>query len=325
MSPRRWHVRRSVLRSGSLWLAALGAMLLVGVSSSCRRAGTAATEPPPNAPGPRLVVLAPGLASTIRYLGRGDTMVARHGFDAWSPANIAVGGDQAGIDYEVLLRVAPTHVLLQWGERALPERLVELAASRGWQVRSFPLLTLDQVAQAADEVRDFVLAPSMSAESAAKMPRLSEELAAALTPRPERAAAGRVLLLAAVSPPAALGPGSYHHDMLLRLGGTSAAMDLGAYASLDVEDVIARAPGAIVLILPRAAGGKAAVAPSDRPAMEALGPLALETIPAVRAGRVVLIDDSEGLVPGPGLLRVARELSAALDAWSGAASDAASR
>jgi ABC-type hemin transport system substrate-binding protein len=252
-------------------------------------------------------------------------MVARHGFDAWSPAAIPVAGDQAGIDYEALLRVAPTHVLMQWGERALPERLVELAAAQGWQVRSFPLLTLDEVARAADEVRDRVLAPSMTTDAAARMPRLSEELAAALRARPERARVGKVLLLAAVSPPAALGPGSYHHDMLIRLGGQSAAMDLGAYASLDVEDVIARAPGAIVLILPRAAGGERAGGSADRSARDALGPLALETIPAVRAGRVVLIDDSEGLVPGPGLLRVARELSAALDAWSTSAGESTPR
>src|SRR5688572_2242849 len=68
---------------------------------------------------PRVVALSPGLAVTMRDLGLGDLLAGRHGFDAWSDPALPVCGDQSGLDYERLLAVRPTHILVQWGQRDL--------------------------------------------------------------------------------------------------------------------------------------------------------------------------------------------------------------
>lgn len=310
---------RTISRRGVL--VVVGAALAVCLIVSCdRRAApsSAGTPAPPGAPrspttDPRIVALSPALAATLRDLGVGRLIVGRHGYDAWTDQSIAVCGDQAGIDYEALLRVEPTHVLLEWGSSGLPPRLTDLAAANGWAVENFAILTLEEVERTADALhRMFVDGPG-----AAEPP--SARLAESWTRRGEFSGAGRVLMLIGVSPPAALGPGSFHHHILERIGGAPAVTDGAPYITMDAEDVARLAPDAIVLFLPREPG-----APSRGGAVESgaipdlLGPLARLDIPAVANGRVGTIDDPLCLIPSTGLVRVADELAGLLEGWSGA-------
>lgn len=299
---------------------------------------------------PRVAALAPGVSRIISDLGCGDLIVARHAYDKWSDQSIAICGDQTGIDYEKLIATNPTHVFVQLGEKDLPDALVKLGRERGWVVRNIPLLTLDDISHATFELSAAVVTPELDvlrAEDAALTrpavpsegqrerekrltetgPALVRRIELAYANDPALASAGRVLLLyqgegetgGAKSHPAALGPGSYSHDILLRIGGRSATPTGKAFMPLDVEDVAALSPpaDAIVIVRPRDPGIPKGPAPSADELLGSLGPIARLDIPAVKAKRIAIIDDPMALIPGTNLAAFADELRAILKQWSG--------
>lgn len=255
---------------------------------------------------PRIVALSPAAAQIVRDLGLGAKLVGRHGFDTFSDQALAVCGDQAGIDYEALLGARPTHVLLQWGRRERPTRLTELAAANRWSVHDYPLLALADVDDAAAEMAALF--------GVATLPpiRGHEE-----GRRPERAAVGRVLLLYGTDPPSALGPGSFHHDLLVDLGATPAISEGRAFMTLDAEDVLRLAPDAVMIFDPREAGRPAGNVPPAE-LVRRLGALGRLDVPAFRAGgaRVVLIDDPMCATPGTNLRGLRAEMAGVLDGWA---------
>ncbi|MBL0870569.1 MAG: hypothetical protein IBJ18_08345 [Phycisphaerales bacterium] len=291
----------------------------------------------------RVVVLSPGLAQTLRTLNLAHLVVGRHAFDEWSDPALPVCGDQTGIDFEKLLLVRPTHVLIQWGKRDLPERLVSLASKQGWILRDYPLLTLDDVADASSDVLTMLAIPERARQQKLRESAIVEGrvelpdeetlmLAATALKNIAPIAAqsrfnGSILLLHSTTPPAALGPGSFHHDLLVKLGLTPAITQGSAYMPLDREDVLRRAPEAIILIQPSRAGE--ARAPRNatigdatprvitgEAAIARLGGLKDLDIPAIKNRRVALIDEPTALLPGLGLVRVAEAMRLAGEAFT---------
>lgn len=280
-------------------LLALVAMLPLG----CGRSQT--PPAPPAGPEARIAVLSPALAAILCDLGLRERIVGRHAYDLVLDPDVPVCGEQRGINYETLLRVEPTHVLTEWGDRELPRRLRELAVDEGWQLRDLRVLTLQDVAAAAAE---FVkLFPD-----ARPVPRVGRLAGLAgdrpAVPRWE----GRVLLLMSVSPIAALGPGSAHHELLVAVGGVPAISEGSPHMQLHAEDVLRLAPEAIVLIQPGGGG----VDREARGVEERLGVIASLDIPALREGRLALIDHPLALLPSTALADVADEMAALLDGWA---------
>lgn len=297
--------RRRVLATGLRLSAAAALLGPAGLATACRR--TAAVEP---GAGLRIAALAPPLSMIARDLGLADRLVARHAYDAWADPALPTVLDQNGIDYPELLRARPTHVLTQWGDRPLPAPLIELSQKHSFVVEDFRFLPIDDIAAAL--TRFAALFP----QSAPLAAGWRSKIDAALVPAPSASAAGRVLLLHSASPPAALGPGSYHHQLLERLGATPALADGSRFMALHAEDVLRIAPDAIVLIQPRAPG---ATAPNTTPDSTALlGPLANLRIPALAASppRVARLDDTDALIPGTNIVRLAARLTDILGAFA---------
>lgn len=295
--------------------AGLAAIALIAIglvlATTASRDGRSPAPPRPDG-APRLAVLSPGIAVMLRDLGMAEAVVGRHAFDLVLPAEVPSCGDQNGLDYEALISVRPTHVLLQQDARGSPDRLRALAARFSWDVRVYPLLRLDDIALAIADLRGIGGAPISSAAD-----DLERRWAASIRRREEPLGnAGRVLLLAAVNPFSALGPGSWHHQILERLGGTPAITEGAPYISMDAEDVLALAPDAIVLILPRAPDAPAAPEPSLDALKELLGRVGRLDIPAVRHGRVALIDDPLAHTPSTAMIGLADRLADILGRWS---------
>ena len=290
------------------------------------------------APELRLVVLSPALAVTLVDLGLEDAIVGRHGYDMVLRESVPVCGDQGGIDYERLLSVDPTHVLLEWGARELPERLRTLAGQRGWEISNHRLLTLDHVATTADDLYErFVrrgptesMPPELSGflpnsasasnpipgavRTESDVPRPGRRMAAAWGARDDRELfTGTVLLLGSIDPISALGPGSAHHELLVRMGATPALTEGAPWITLDAEDLIALDPGAIVLIAPRprsATPGSSSAPPELRQTVDALA------LNAARHGHLALIDHPHALLPSTALIDVADDLRDILEGWA---------
>ena len=288
-------IPRSARRPALTFVALLSVFLCV----SCRRSAA------PSAPAvaPRLAVLSPALAVTLRDLGLERLVVARHAFDMVLPADLPVVGDQAGLDYEALLRAAPTHVLLEWGSRELPPRLTALAKERGWVLRNYRLLTLDDIRAAVRSLPDDTGAPEARDRAADLLRRMNE----AWRPRPGLgSAAGRTLLLYSLDPPAAAGPGSFHEQLLRALGARPAITQGPPYITLDVEDVRRLNADSIVLILPGAE-------PLTR--REQLGRLGEIGLRSVNAGRVLILNDRLAQTPSTAMIDLADALARGVLAW----------
>jgi len=282
------------------------------ISASCREQlappSSSPTTPSTHPTQPRLVVLSPALAVTLTDLSLAHLIVGRHGYDLALDPAIPVCGDQSGIDYEALIRANPTDVLIEWGARPLPARLEELAKVNRWNIRNFTLLTLDDIRTSTEELwRAYATLNLAKAES--PRARLDQAWSARTPPL---AAAGRVLLLLSASPPAALGPGSFHHQILTAIGGTPALTSGSPYIELDAEDVLKLDPDVIVFVISRAttAQPRAAKAPlTDEEIATLLGPLSKVNLRAARDRNIVLLDDPFALLPSTAMARLADQLA----------------
>jgi len=287
-------------------------LLLVVVGAGVAAAiilGRGTPNPPANPPATtaRIVSLSPAIAVMLRDLGLQDRIVGRDGYDMVLPASVPVCGDLQGIDYERLMQVRPTHILLQLGARAIPDRLTELTAAQGWKAINYPLLTLDDIRSVTQELGRTFGTPA--APLVAEMDRAWSRRGVGF------AGAGRVLLMAGTDPPSAFGPGSCHHQVLERIGGTPAIREGAVYITLDAEDVLKLQPDAIILILPRSAG-----AASPRATVEQVratfGRLAQLDIPAFKNSRMAMIDDPLAHTPSTAMIQLADDMAGILADWN---------
>jgi len=333
---------------------------LRGEWSLARALGGSPTEEPEQAEHPRIVALAPAAAQIARDLELGHLLVGRHASDRWSDQRLPVCGEQFAIDYERLIAAEPTHIFLQRADRddrgndLLPQRLRSLARERGWTVVNLQLVSLQDVRDAVLTVHDRVapaelralrweaahtyadpqaarpgLSPDPRAERIRNAPSpLLHDFDAAMTNPEPLAGAGRILLLyqgegeSGVASLAALGPGSYHHDILAGLGAVPAITSGKIFMQLDLEDISRLKPDGIILIRPRSGPDSSAAQADGRSPAAAFTALAGLDIPAVRERKVGVIDDPMALVPGTNLTAVAERMRRILRAWAAAGAPA---
>jgi hypothetical protein len=221
--------------------------------------------------------------------------------------SLPVCGDQSGLDYEAIHKVAPTHVLTQYDSGDVPRKLLELATAEGFETSNYRLLTLGEITSA-------VL--SLSAKFGGDGKTLTNTVEQALSKRGSGfGAAGRVLLLAETQPLGALGPGSFHHQILERVGGLPALTQGAPFVTMDTEDVVRLAPDGIVMIMPRGRGVPSSESIAATELAKRLPGLAGRPIPALKAARLALIDDPLSQLPSTALCAVADRMAAILSGW----------
>ena len=267
--------------------------LIVALAAGC------APEPPSNAPKgdePRLAVLSPAMTIILRDLGGQDRIVGRHGYDLILASEpVPVVGNESGIDYEALIGADPTVVLLEGNQRGIPDRLRSLAEQRGWELRAIPLLTLDDVVDCIGFL-DRLLHPPAGSETGRG---LISDLESAWAPSEHiRSTLGRTIALAATDPIGVLGPGSFHHQLIDRLGGHALPERGMPYITWSTEDLKAADPDSLVIFAPG----------SSEPMEKLLGPIARIGLRAIREDRVFVVRDPLCHTPSTALIRVAQEL-----------------
>lgn len=284
-------------------------LLLLPALAACE---PAAPPPTPASATPRIAVLSPALAASLTDLGLERFVVGRHAWDLALSPDLPVVGDTVGggIDYESLLHVRPTHVFVQLGSSPPPERLLDLAAHHRWSLLRLEPLSWSDVLDAAAQ-----MAHAVGDEAPARLEVLRERARRVLAPNPRRASVGSVLLLASLTPPSALGPGSVHHDLLTLLGAAPALSSGAPYQTLDAEDLRALSPGAIVILAPRARNLPPANLSTSQ-VLERLGPAFPRDLPAITNLRVAYIDEPLALLPATTLLDTAQQFADLLDRWA---------
>lgn len=343
-----WSRHTDLTRTPAVLLPVLLAVLTLALGACGKRAPAPTAGEAVSAD--RIVAFSPAVAVMLRDLGLADRIVGKHDYDLVLGETVPAVGHQEAIDYERLLEANPTHVVIEWGSRPLPPTLTELAERHDWAIMRVNLLTIDDIARTVDDIALTFGAVTMDTGSRRKpdgVPSDLSELSGAMafthpaerfeTDLPSAAlarawsrrgpdadggfgGAGPVLLLGSTTPPGALGPGSFHHQILVRIGGVSVyePVEGAPWMELDAEDVRRLDPAGIVLIAPRTEEREGAVGDTTvRPAMDRLGRIGTLDIRAVREGKIALIDDPLALLPSTSMADFADRLAEILGAWSG--------
>lgn len=249
----------------------------------------------------------------MRDMGLSDRIIGRHAYDSATPRDVPPVGDEGGVDQEAMLRLAPDLVFVQRSAAGPPSFLARQDADGRLRLVVVALLSLEDIPRAVRTIDKELArvenrAPTID-DPASVVAALVARMDRAFAPRPgAHKAAGRVLLLASANPPAAFGPGSWHHDLLLRVGATPAITEGSPFISIDTEDVLRLDPDAIILIQ--------AQNPDATPVLTRLGPLASLNIPAIMNARIAAIDDPNIMTPSAAMIDLADRLDALLGDWS---------
>ena len=282
----------------------------------------------------RFAVFSPALGVILRDLGFEDSIVGKHTYDTALSNSIEVVGSHVDIDYEMLITIEPTDLFFERNTIEIPERLRELADENAWQIWIYELKTLDDIASTLDDlylklvgfpekvINDenlFDLNIDPTAQFDVELP--SARLANAWSPLGRAASeAGRTLVLASVDPPGAMGPGSFHAQLIGRLGLSSALVEGGMWQELDYEDIIDLAPDSILVFMPKANDAQDLIGEplslSWDEILAKVGGLGELPTPARDAQRIAIIEHPLGLLPSSSFGEVADEVSKTIRSWS---------
>jgi len=328
---------------------ALGLVASCDTKSDSKSSAPAAASAPIASPAPtasadsitspelRIVALSPALAIILKDLGYEDQIVGRHAYDVALDPKIPTCGELGTIDYETLVKAKPTHIFIQWGAQELPSRLNDLAKANNWIIRNLNPLTLDEIEKAAREmdqtIFDFAtrdldtkLAAAPAGEPLHLKPAMPFEDAMhmAWSDRgPLMKSAGKILLVSGTKPIGALGPGSFHYQLLQRLGSTPIPATGGPWITVDLEDLNKLAPDGIIFFSPRPPRSPAPPKPTPEELIALFGRAGELDIPAFKNKRVALIDDPYCLTPSTAMIAIADQITDIVSNWGQTAQEKA--
>jgi ABC-type Fe3+-hydroxamate transport system substrate-binding protein len=206
-------------------------------------------------------------------------------------------------------------VFVQWGKQDLPARLLELGKTNGWIVENFDILSIDEIDRAQQRLAQLLTPTTPLTPKQLTSARIQQVRDA----HPSLSTRGTVLLIASAgSTFGILGPASCHAQVLERLGIQPAIPTGGAWLNMDAEDVRALNPSGIILIQPRAWGSADVTRTPEHISsviQEQLGALIRINVPAVKDGRVGVIDDPLSLIPSTSMAVFAEDVAKIVNAW----------
>lgn len=295
--------RTTRARLAPAWLGparlALAVLALAGGTALAAPAG-ASMQSQAGAAGPpaRLVSLAPALTESLFDIGAGGSIVGTIDFSDRPPeaADIPRVGSHAGLDYERIVALRPSHVIA-WGG-GTPERWLDRLRTLGLRVEIVQVSTLADIA-------DSLLALGRISGHDTRARERADEVRARLATLAGRRDAARppwrVFYQIWPDPLMTINGRHVISDAIRRCGGRNLFEDRQALVPrVGVEDVLSARPQFIV----------AARAPGEA------DPLVrwrrFETLPAVRDDRLLLLDADRMSRPTTAMLAAVERLCAAL-------------
>jgi ABC-type hemin transport system substrate-binding protein len=272
---------------------------------STQPAEASVPAPSPAEPGPpdplRIVSLSPAISRTLVDFNLQDRIVGRTPHCASLDPAIPVVGDLLNVDFEALLRVQPTHILVQPPATGIDQHLVDVAAQNTWAVLQW---RLDGVNDVRAMVKDLAAAigrhdPVLSRTLAARANAILLDIEDALSPGEHHVFSGSVLMATSVAPVLAAGQGTYLDDMLKSFGGVNAVIAEG-WVELTLEDITQLNPKAIILFKPTASESSSF--------WDYAGTLTELTVEGMLLRRLALVKNPDSLMPSSAVVGVARDL-----------------
>ncbi|MAE64482.1 MAG: hypothetical protein CMJ18_09450 [Phycisphaeraceae bacterium] len=277
----------------------------------------------PSRPTFRVVSYAPAITQMIVDLGAADSLVGVAEHDAAAPEGVPTVGSYYKVDTESLLATKPTHVFLMAGKEGVPKILQSLSISEGFKLVAYPnpsnvieMVRIFCDDRELDGKRDPSDPPSVSfvlerwhegndfslGQFYGMLSQINTLVDNTETRRPE------VLMVIGLEPLTASGVDTVHNDVLtLMLGGRNAARYVKNPAPVfDRELLLDWKPEVILLLQPN----EPPLGSIDKdPRLAVFRGL---DIPAVRDGRIVLINDPLVMLPSTSLTRIGVEMAKAI-------------
>ena len=296
------------------WRLAIVLLMCAMVLSGCGGGAGLGEDDPARPAEFRIVSFSPALSRMVVDLGLEQRIVGRTQYcDFLDPATPVVG-DLLNVDYERLIDLRPTHVLIQASAGGANPRLLKLCDEHNWKVGQWSSInTIDDIERVVRELPG-VLYETGGAEHEAAARRAADllnEMALALSSAPapgtDRGESwrGPVLLVYRTEPVGVFGRHTYLSDVLSRLGAENAVEGDG-WLELTLEDVARLNPPAMIIIFPDPG--------CDAEPMDVAGPLADLNIDAARDQRIHLLCEPSALLPSTGIIDVAKEMRKILHA-----------
>jgi len=300
----------NAFRLTGMLIAGLALYLLIGCADDSAPAKPASPEA--NTPKTqRIVCFSPAVTQMLADLEVTDRIVGVGAYDPVAPEGSAVVGDLYRIDYEKLLTLEPTDIILQINSpdlpgRGIPDRLAELAESHDWSLHTFVIKSADDVMTALHDTDGPDIGSVIDRPAAAQ--KLRDRIDRELTDLAEQTRSDdptRVLMVVGLSPITCVGRGTFMDALLTRAGGSNVLSKTeGAYPTIDREKMLTLDPQVIVMFRPDR--GTAAVATHASDQSDALN------LPPGVDVPVVIIDDPRALLPTTSMPHIARQLAAAI-------------
>jgi iron complex transport system substrate-binding protein len=253
----------------------------------------------------RIVSTAPSITELLYALGLGEQVVGVDRFSRYPPeaARKARIGDYAAPNLEAIAALQPTLVIIPTNPVQLRQRLEAL---------KLRVLELDQEGLGA-LYRSFREVGNATG-TAARAEKLVAEVRGGLAAIRARAAArkpARAMFVVGRAPGGleglmVAGAASYLNEIMEIAGGANVFADArAAYPKVSLEEVLARNPEVIIDM--GEMGETVGVSPAQKRRVEALWKR-LETVNAVRKGRVHAVAEDIFVVPGPRVVEAAAAL-----------------
>lgn len=260
----------------------------------------------------RIVSLSPALTRIAVDLGFGDLIVGRTRFCKSVDLAIPVVGDHFAQDFESLVRVKPTHILIQPPRNEIPSALAEQAGIQSWTICSFKIDTLSDIKNVTQQLPGaiFVNDSARLKQANIKASVLIVAIDEIVISRKDQPWRGSVLLVHSIEQGISIfGKATYLDELLVGLGCTNAAQSVTGWAQLTLEDVTRLNPDAILFIT--------STFNSKANSMQAIGVLGELPIDAVTENRIGILSHADALLPATSVIEVADEMRELLNSFAG--------
>ncbi len=290
-----------LIRLRHLWVILLymAVMAIVG----CRNDDPEVVNSAGTASQLRIVSFSPAITRALVDLDLEEKIVGRSTFCTSLPTDIPVVGDLLQINYERLLELQPTHILMQTSREGADTRLLELAEQKGWKIGQWSRInTLADIERMVRAIPD-VLYEQESGEHhrmSDKIDTLWRRLDRILHAEASDRWQGPVLLVHHIDPVAVFGRETYLSDLLIALGASNAT-EVTGWQNLSLEDVSHLNPPAVIIIAETSED-------SSVDPWELAGPLGKLKIEAVQTRRFAVLSNPDAWLPSTGVISVAEEL-----------------
>jgi iron complex transport system substrate-binding protein len=287
----------------------LAAMVLC--LSACGKTETPPATAPTTAPTtrhapamPRIISTVPAATLNLVLIGGVDSLVGVSPYDALylpdDKKNLPAVGDYnlEKLNYEHLITLQPTALIVQTAEAHIPARLRQLAQSQHFEIINIKLDTTDDLWNTVRALGHAAQREDAADTAILKAQAQLKEIAKSHEGKPRP----RVVYVVGNNPLTIVGGDNFMNEMLTLAGGDNAGAKVGkSFITISNETLVKLAPDVLLIGDPSA--------PDQQPDDPRLESWQRYDVPAVKNNRVFLVTDPDALTASVNLPKSVRSLS----------------